>query len=115
MKFIKKSPLFFILLSTGILFSLLAFAGKDTLYEGQELNLMKKPLLTVLFTGMNEGIYPWQLFTDTKSKENEAVSDKQDSGIQDTDVQDTDIQDADKQDTDIQGGQETEENLKENA
>lgn len=62
MKFIKKSPLFFILLSTGILFTLGAAGGKNSIYRQQEYDILKAPLLSILFTAINDDIYPWQLF-----------------------------------------------------
>ncbi len=62
MKFIKKSPLFLILLLTGILFTLAAAAGRSSIYAEQEYDILKAPLLSVLFAGINDDLYPWQLF-----------------------------------------------------
>lgn len=64
MKFIKKCPLFVLLLSTGLLFTLAAAGGKQNIYAGQDYSPLKAPLLSVVFTGLNEGIYPWQIFED---------------------------------------------------
>ena len=61
MKIIKKSPLFLLLLSTGIFFTIIAAGGRRTIYAGQEYSPLKAPLLSVMFTGLNEGIYPWQV------------------------------------------------------
>lgn len=66
MKLIKKSPLFCILISTGIFFSLIGFGGLKTIYSGQELNFLKNPVLTVVFTGIHDEIYPWQTAKKTK-------------------------------------------------
>lgn len=62
MKFIKKCPLFLLLLSTGLLFTLAAAGGKQNIYAGQEYFPLKAPLLSLVFTGLNEGVYPWQIF-----------------------------------------------------
>ena len=62
MKFIKKSPLFLLLLLSGLILTLIAVGGKDNLYDEQEYDPLKEPLLSVVFTGVNEDIYPWQMF-----------------------------------------------------
>lgn len=62
MKFIKRSPFFILILSTGLLLTLTALCGKNNIYQGQEYQPLKAPLLSVVFTGINDDIYPWQLF-----------------------------------------------------
>lgn len=64
MKFIKKCPLFLLLLSTGLLFTIIAAGGKQNIYAQQEYSPLKAPLLSVMFTGLNEGIYPWQILDE---------------------------------------------------
>lgn len=78
MNFMKQGPLFLILLSTGILFTLIAAGGKDNIYETQEYDPFRAPLLSIMFTGIGEEIYPWQMF-DTEAVEilAEAFFDKQ--------------------------------------
>ena len=61
MKFIKQSPLFLLLLLSGFLLTLIAIVGKDNIYDEQEYDPLKAPLLSVVFTGINENLYPWQL------------------------------------------------------
>lgn len=63
MKFIKRCPFFLLLLGTGLLFSALAIAGKNNVYAAQSYDPLKAPILSVLFTGVNDDIYPWQIFT----------------------------------------------------
>lgn len=63
MNFIKKCPLFFLLLTTGILFSLIGIGGMGNVYAGQEYDPLKAPVLSVMFTAMKDGIYPWQIFS----------------------------------------------------
>lgn len=67
MKFLKQGSLFFLILCTGFLFTLIAIGGKNSIYEGQEYQPLKAPLLSVMFTGMNDDIYPWQLFTEKEN------------------------------------------------
>lgn len=64
MKNIKKCPLFIILFSSGVLFTLLAAGGLRTIYQTQQFEWQKEPLLAVVFRGLNEEIYPWQLMTE---------------------------------------------------
>ena len=61
MKYIKKCPLFFLLLGTGLLFSIIAIWGRGGIYSGQDYDPIKAPILSVMFTAMNDDIYPWQL------------------------------------------------------
>lgn len=67
----KESPFFFLLLLSGILFTILAAIGKNNIYRDQQYHPEKGPLLSILFTAMNEDIYPWQLFTDGQAVETE--------------------------------------------
>lgn len=62
MKFLKQGPLFFIILSTGVLLTLAAIGGKNSIYENQEYYPLKAPFLSIVFTGMHDDIYPWQMF-----------------------------------------------------
>lgn len=61
MKFIRKCPLFIILLSTGLLFTIIAAGGRKTIYARQEYSPLKAPLLSVMFAACNDDIYPWQI------------------------------------------------------
>ena len=62
MKFLKRSPLFFIILCTGLLFTIAGICGKNNIYGEQEYDPFKAPLLSIMFAGINEDIYPWQMF-----------------------------------------------------
>lgn len=61
MRFIRKCPLFILLVSTGLLFTIIAIGGKNTIYKDLEYHPLKAPLLSLLFVGINDDIYPWQL------------------------------------------------------
>lgn len=80
MKFIKQSPLFLLLLVSGFLLTLIAIVGKDNIYDDQEYDPLKAPLLSVVFTGINENLYPWQLL---QSKEETEVMAEIESGAED--------------------------------
>lgn len=67
MKRIKNCPLLIILISSGLLFTLLAVVGFRSLYAGQQYDFMREPLLAVVFRGVNEEIYPWQMITGENS------------------------------------------------
>lgn len=69
MRFLKQGPLFFIILSTGFLLTLIAIGGKDNIYREQEYYPLKAPLLSMVFTGLHEEIYPWDLFVGKESAE----------------------------------------------
>lgn len=62
MKFIKKCPLFILIISTGILLTIVAAGGKNNIYKEQEYHPLKAPILSLVFTGLNEEVYPWQIF-----------------------------------------------------
>lgn len=64
MKIIKKCPLLILLISTGILLTLAAAGGKRNIYKNLEYSPLKAPLLSLIFTGWNEEIYPWQMITE---------------------------------------------------
>lgn len=80
MKFIKQSPLFLLLLVSGFLLTLIAIVGKDNIYDEQEYDPLKAPLLSVVFTGINENLYPWQLL---QSKEETGPMAEIESGAED--------------------------------
>lgn len=64
MKLIKQCPLLVVLMVTGFLLTLAAIGGKNNIYEKQEYNPQKAPLLSIVFTGINDDIYPWQMLME---------------------------------------------------
>lgn len=68
MKHIKKCPIFILLVGTGILFTIIGIIGKNNIYAEQEYNPMTSPILSVMFTGIHDDIYPWQIFTGESSQ-----------------------------------------------
>lgn len=74
MKFLKQCPLFLLIISTVILFTIVAVGGKNNIYADQEYEPLKAPLLSVMFTGLNDNIYPWQVFTGERDNAKEAMA-----------------------------------------
>ena len=91
MKNLKKCPLLLLIFFTGVLFTIVAAVGKQNIYADQEYDPLKAPLLSVLFTGVQDDIYPWQMLSGAEpvsaqkaSKENDAVqgnSDQQEQSV----------------------------------
>lgn len=91
MKNLKKCPLLLLILFTGVLFTIVAAVGKQNIYADQEYDPLKAPLLSVLFTGVQDDIYPWQMLSGAEpvsvqkaSKENDAAqgnSDQQEQSV----------------------------------
>lgn len=91
MKNLKKCPLLLLIFFTGVLFTIVAAVGKQNIYADQEYDPLKAPLLSVLFTGVQDDIYPWQMLSGAEpvsaqkaSKEDDAVqgnSDQQEQSV----------------------------------
>ena len=91
MKNLKKCPLLLLILFTGVLFTIVAAVGKQNIYADQGYDPLKTPLLSVLFTGVQDDIYPWQMLSGAEpvsaqkaSKEDDAVqgnSDQQEQSV----------------------------------
>lgn len=62
MKQIKKCPFVCLLAGTGLLFTIIALTGRNSIYAEQEYEPAKAPVLSVMFTALGDEIYPWQLF-----------------------------------------------------
>lgn len=89
MKFIRTAPLFLLLLSTGILFTIAGIAGKDSIYAGQEYNPVKEPIVSVVLKGLEDEIYPWQLFDKAKQDEQMITENNTENAPDSTEVTDS--------------------------
>lgn len=67
-KLIKKCPVFLMIISVGVLLTLLAIGGRGNIYATQEYHPVKEPLLEMVLKGIQEGNYPWQIF-DASARE----------------------------------------------
>lgn len=63
----KKCPAVILLIGTGIVLTIFGFVGKNTAYAQSEYNGLKMPLLSLVFMGINEEVYPWQIFQGGQS------------------------------------------------
>ena len=57
----KKCPFLLLLTSRGIFFSLIGLWGHKNIYAGQEYDPLREPALVMMFQGLKEDIYPWQI------------------------------------------------------
>ena len=57
----KKCPFLLLLTSTGILFSLIGLWGHKNMSGGREYDPVREPALVMMFQGLKEDIYPWQI------------------------------------------------------
>lgn len=67
--FLKNCPLLAGILLGTVLLSIAALCGFHNIYATQEYDPLKQPLLAMVFTGINDEIYPWDLFNDAKKAE----------------------------------------------
>lgn len=63
MKFIKKCPVFMLLISTGLLFTIIGIGGRSNIYAEQEYEPLTTPVMALMFRGLNEDKYPWQILS----------------------------------------------------
>lgn len=80
------APVLLLVVVTFILFTILGAFGKGKLYDDGELDLKKEPILSLVFGGIKEGQYPWQLLAQEK---NAAVPDERSAGEEELAIIDT--------------------------
>lgn len=61
MKHFRESPLLFSLILSGIGLTVLAAAGRTSIYKEQQLNPWKEPLLAIVMKAAHEDIFPWEI------------------------------------------------------
>ncbi len=108
MNFIKKTPLLLLLIVTGCAFTIIARAGKDNLYQGQKNDLWKQPLLTVVFSGWNEEIYPWEVLLHLQENGNRQQNENAEES---TLTEDTEVSEEQTEEEKQQAQVNTEENI----
>lgn len=67
--FLKNCPLLAGILLGTVLLTIVALCGFHNIYATQEYDPLKQPLLAMVFTGINDEIYPWDLFDEAKKAE----------------------------------------------
>ncbi|MDR2889957.1 MAG: GDSL-type esterase/lipase family protein [Lachnospiraceae bacterium] len=63
---LHKTPTLILLVISGMLLTVTGLAGRKTIYQEQDYDPVKTPIVLLVFQGMLEDKYPWQLFTDTR-------------------------------------------------
>lgn len=71
MKYIRTAPFLLLLISTGILFTVLGIAGKDSIYAYQEYDPVRAPILSVVFKAVKDEVYPWKPLNEEALQEEE--------------------------------------------
>lgn len=59
MKWWKTCPLLLLLAVSGLILTGIAFANRQGVYGAYEQDSLQRPILSVLFLGAKDGIYPW--------------------------------------------------------
>lgn len=67
-KIIQKAPVLFLFAVTYLLLTAIALGGSKTLYENQSCDFLRMPALTLVFQGMREEKYPWQIFKEKRGE-----------------------------------------------
>lgn len=60
MEWIKKCPVFFLLMVSGALFSIVGIAGSFSMYRGYGFQPLKQPFLVLMMEGIDKGVMPWE-------------------------------------------------------
>lgn len=69
---IKKAPLFCGIIIGSMILTVAGMLGWDNIYAMQEKDPVQTPVLATVFTGINDGVYPWQMF-DPQMREKAAA------------------------------------------
>jgi hypothetical protein len=59
----KRYRLLAMVLLSSLALSLIGFAGRNTVYADDTVDLLKEPGLMVVFEGLKQGRYPWEILT----------------------------------------------------
>lgn len=63
-KRMKKAPLLCGIVIGSMILTLAGMLGWDNIYTMQEKDPVQNPVLATVFTGINDGVYPWQLWNE---------------------------------------------------
>lgn len=65
----KKSPLFILIITTSLLFSILGILGRNNVYALENSDIKAAPYLSNVFTGIHNGRAPWNVVIPSKRAE----------------------------------------------
>lgn len=69
----KKFTFLLILLFTALILTLIGFAGENSIYSGYAIKPFSQPHLMLVFEGIHDGIYPWDLIVNRGGSGNGAT------------------------------------------
>ena len=61
MKWIKKCPVFLLLVVSGLLFTLIGIVGRFSVYKDYEFDIVSRPFLALMMEGAAKGTAPWEI------------------------------------------------------
>lgn len=61
MNWIKKCPVFALIIISGITFTLIGIIGKNSIYKEYKFDFIKMPFLSLTLEGLGKGDYPWDM------------------------------------------------------
>lgn len=73
----KKTPLLIGFIAGSLVLTATGFAGKDNIYAFQSPSWYEVPLMNMVFTGIHDGVMPWDLFISEKRMEAENKAEEQ--------------------------------------
>ena len=65
----KKAPVLILIMITTVLFTVIGFVGRNSIYAKEEQEIVRTPYLSRVFTGINKGVYPWDIVDSAKVNE----------------------------------------------
>lgn len=71
----KKFTFLLILFFTALILTLIGFAGENSIYSGYAIKPLSQPHLMLVFEGIHDGIYPWDLILNRGGSGNDVVMD----------------------------------------
>lgn len=98
LKHMREYPFLAIIIGSAILFTAIGYIGKNNVYADYSVDFIKTPQLTVVFEGMKEGKYPWEM----SEYKRDSIAEQDDTINRDGDK--SDIADAADNNTNNEGG-----------
>jgi hypothetical protein len=80
----KRCRLLVLLSVSTVALSLVGYLGKNNVYAGNSVDLIKSPQLAVVFEGMEQGKYPWDMLAFDSKQANATVSESSTPAVEET-------------------------------
>lgn len=82
-KFLTCRVTLLLLVSFGVL-SVIGYIGKDSIYQNYQQDVRKTPYLALVFEGLHDGIYPWNMGKETLPEQTADISVPEENGEENT-------------------------------